>query len=184
MAEPITRDEAKAQCRVDASFTLEDALIDSYIVAAREFVEGETGLVLTPRSVTETVPVLGRWIDLRAWPVTSITGISYLDGLGVSQALLTGSWRVMLGARPVRLWPVTFGWGVPWGRTPMPATVTMQAGYPTTGDVPEQVKQAMRLLVSHFYANRSAVETGVRAVSVEVQFAVDRLLRRYKLKRL
>lgn len=42
-SEPITVPEAKAQARIDADLTDEDALVQTYIQAARGQVETETG---------------------------------------------------------------------------------------------------------------------------------------------
>ena len=63
---------------------------------------------------------------------------------------------------------------------PQPPHPPSEAGYATPDDVPSAVKQAMHLLISHFYTNRSAVEAGVRAAAVEMPLGVEVLLRRYR----
>ena len=46
VVEPVTLEEAKAQCRVDHE--MEDELLKSYITAAREWVEGFLNMQLVP----------------------------------------------------------------------------------------------------------------------------------------
>lgn len=184
--EPVTLAEAKLNLRVDGSD--EDARITSLIVAARQAVERMTGLVLTPRTVTETVPTLGRSIDLIAWPVTAITEIRHPDADGALAVLPSDQYRVSLKRRPVRIIPASFNWGLAPGwncwpfdrhhhhRERLPVEIDIEAGYATPDDVPEAIKQAMHLLIGHFYTNRSAVDAGVRAAAVELPLGVEALL--------
>jgi uncharacterized phiE125 gp8 family phage protein len=186
--EPITLDEAKANLRVD--FDDDDALITARIVSAREWVETETGLVLVPRQITETATRLGRWIDLTAWPVTSVDEIRYTADDGSLQVLDTAAYRYGRFRRPIRIMPAVWNWGLsPYCRqvwqphhshvaeTPyLPVEIDLTAGYATPDDVPATVKQAMFLLISHFYANRLPAEVGTRAAAVQVPLGVTDLL--------
>ena len=186
--EPLDLDEVKANLRVTDDS--EDALITALIIAARGYVEDYTGLVLTPRTVTETVPQLGRWIDLDSWPVSDVTAIRYpLNGVLTDMA--AGSWMMSLKRRPVRLLPTAIGWGVgcyasgsiQWALSPLPVEIDVAAGYATPADVPQTVKQAMHLLVSHWFENRTAAEVGLRAAAIEVPFGVAMLLQNKRLVR-
>ena len=71
MSEPIDLPTAKVHLKAESGE--DDDLIGSLITAAREYVEDYTGLVLTPQTITETAPQLGRWIDLASWPVSTIS---------------------------------------------------------------------------------------------------------------
>ncbi|WP_174286637.1 head-tail connector protein [Sphingomonas bacterium] len=186
--EPLTLDEVKLNLRVDD--TDEDTLIEGLITAARIHVEGYTGLVLTPRTVTETVPQLGRWVDLDSWPVTGVSAIRYPLS-GVLTPMATGSWATSFVRRPVRLLPTAVGWGLgtarygstAWSLPTLPVEIDVQAGYATPADVPQTVKQAMQLLISHLYSNRAASEVGLRAAAIEIPFGVRELLQSSRLVR-
>lgn len=52
VVEPVTLEEAKAQCRVE--FDTDDALISAYITAARQWAEGFLGFSLTREAEAET----------------------------------------------------------------------------------------------------------------------------------
>lgn len=179
MTEPITLAQAKANLRVSDS--AEDDLISGLIVAAREHVEGETGLVLTRRQVVETRRMFGPWIDLYSWPIASIDSIAYLDGAFALQPLDASLWIAGTAMRPVRivsrgnLWPTI-------ASAPVAVTVTMTAGYATPDEVPMRLKQAMHLLVVHWFGNRSAVEAGVRAAALEIPLGVAGICDRWRLK--
>lgn len=183
--EPLTLDEVKLNLRVNGP--TEDDLITGLIVDAREFVERETGLVLTPRLITETTAQLGRWIDLSSWPVNSVAEVRY-PVAGVMTVLATSAWLYSTKRRPVRLLPATFGWGASagiWGYcTPsLPVEIDVQAGYATPADVPRAATRAMHMLVAHWYSSRQAAEVGVRAAAIEVPFGVTQLLEKLRLMR-
>ena len=181
MAEPISLAETKAQLRVDGSD--DDALIGSLILAARQHVEDYTGLVLVPRTITETAPMLGRCIDLASWPVTAVTAIRY-PAAGVMTAMDLAGIAVSYKRRPVRILPATWGWGLgmpAYAAVPqLPVEIDVAAGF-AAADVPATARQAMLLLISHWYGNRDAAEVGQRAAAIELPFGVEVLLRRWRL---
>lgn len=107
-SEPITLADAKAYLRVDTSF--DDTLIQSCIIAARQFVEDFTGLQLMPVTYqwqADMFPTVAsqflRFYDIRLWdilqynnpliiylprtPVSAINSISYIDPTGATQTL-------------------------------------------------------------------------------------------------
>lgn len=178
--EPISLDEAKLNLRAGDD---EDANISDLIVAAREHVEDYTGLVLTPRAITETAPRLGRWIDLASWPVTSVDAIRY-PLHGVMTALADGSWLSSLTGRPARIAPASFGWGVGFlhadRAAALPVEIDITAGFATPADVPSTVKRAMHLLIGTWYVNREADVVGRSAAAVELPTGVKLLLRRWR----
>ena len=184
MAEPITTDEAKAFLRVDGN--AEDGEIDSAIADAREWIEDYTGLVLAPRTVREAFDGFSPVFSLKSWPVTGITAVGYLGQAGAVQAIDQSAFRASVATRPARVssiarWPRSLGASAfSAGSAPDAVTITLNAGYATSGDIPGPVKRALKLMIGHFYTNRSAVEAGARAVAVEIPFAVEALLRRYR----
>ena len=181
--EPLALDAVKANLRVDV--VDDDGLIQDLIVTARDYVEGETGLVLVPRIVTETAREFGRWIDLASWPVTSIVAVRY-PAAGIMTTLAPAAYQVSLARRPIRVMPTAWAWGgivFSSRAATLPIEIDVQAGYPTPVDVPMRAKQAMHLLIAHWYDNRAAVEAGVRAAAVEIPFGVGRLLDQLRMRR-
>jgi uncharacterized phiE125 gp8 family phage protein len=175
MAEPITLAEAIANLRVDSSD--EDALIEALIIAAREYVENYTGLLLVAREVRDSFDGR-RPFELSGWPVAddATVAISYLDDGGTSQPLL--GYRLSTGKRPARLL-ATSASGSGFAVGPDAVWATYMAGYPTPADVPQALKQAMLLLVGHWYGNREAVNVG--NITSELPFTVQALLAPYRL---
>lgn len=162
--EPVTRAEAKLHCRVDSDITADDDLFDALIIAAREWVEDYTGRALIDQ--TWQLKFDGYSFGefrLHRSPVIAIDSFIYdLDGvattLAADQYELDGprsKWPRLIPAYGIS-WPVSY-----WAR---PLTIQFRAGYanravsPTEGaeKVPEVYKQAIKLLVGHFYENREA----------------------------
>lgn len=182
-------DAVKRNLRVDTAD--DDDLISDLIVVAQADVEAYTGLVLTPRTITETAPRLGAWIDLQSWPVTSVSAVRWFDRSGSAVTLDPSSWSMSLARRPVRIIPSAWSWGVPQSISPsfsgvqqpqLPVEIDVQAGFASAADVPATVKHAMHLLIAHFYNNREAAEVGARAAGIEIPFGVERLLRRSRFR--
>jgi hypothetical protein len=162
MSEPVSLELAKQHLRVlDGG---EDALIQGYITAARRWVENYTGHILVQREVTEHHPAFGRFFDLR-WrpfdPETVEIGYTDADGAGQSVSGLTASGS--------RVYPAFNTWW-PATRLNTGITITYTAGY-DPGEEPEELLQAILLLVGHWYLNREAVGQGMN----EAPFAVTAL---------
>ena len=164
----LTLDEAKAYLKVET--TDEDTTIQSLIEAARQHVEDITWRALSHRTLELTLERWEREILLPIPPLTKVTSITYSDTLGVKQTLSTDKYDVDLNAIPGRIVP-SYGNCWPAIRPGIGAiTITYECGYSTT---PQALKQAMLLLVSHWFENRSAVEIG--HVVAETPMAVDAL---------
>jgi len=177
-AEPLGLDEAKEFLRVDHSD--EDALILSFIAAAREYCETVTGRHFTTRTVKSywdewpkgnVLDMPRPFTDSTASPVVKY----YAEGSTSATTLAASSYWVDNQHEPGRIvlrssqsWPSTAL------RTANAVEVTFTTGYGPEADVPEGVKHAMRLLVSHWYANREAVLTGT--ISKTIEYGVHWLL--------
>lgn len=152
MAEPISLPEAKLQLRVTDN--REDNLITGNIVSAREWVEKETGQILTRREVTERISAFATSITLLAWPIAADQPVtlSYYDRDGAEQTITGAAIRSTM--RPARLKPAV---GLRW---PAATTVdgaiavTFTAGYAEVADVPQSLKQAMQIMITAFYEAR------------------------------
>jgi uncharacterized phiE125 gp8 family phage protein len=166
MTEPISLDTAKLQCRVLDDD--EDDLIETYITAARRYVENITSSILVQREIVEQRDEFGDYLELYYRPiVTDSVEIEYIDADGSPQDYV--DFFAQTSRSPARIyatddWPTLFEHGG--------VTVTYTAGY-EEGEEPPELLQAMLLLIGHWYANREAVNIG--DIPAEVQLAVESL---------
>jgi uncharacterized phiE125 gp8 family phage protein len=149
-SEPVTLAEAKAQCRIDG--TDGDTELNTYISAAREFVESYTSTKL----VSQTVLMQGSgFCDLAALPVApviSVSSVKYLDSDGTEQTLSTDVYDVVTAglAAEIRT-KVNQSW--PYTRIASDAVrVTAVCGYVS---LPTPIKSALLLIISRWFDSRS-----------------------------
>lgn len=154
--EPVTLSQAKTHCRV--LHDDDDALIEGLITAAREWVETYTGQTLLRRTVSQHFDRLGGNTYLHAWPITAGTAVnvSYLDSNGELQSfadarLAFSDCRAMLVPPIGGSWPATYGENGS-------VLVSFEAGYAAPDDVPQSLKQAIMLLVGHWFVQREPAE--------------------------
>lgn len=167
--EPVSLYEAVAHLRVDGED--EDALIAGLITAARQMVERLSSLALVDRTVDivmDGFPPRGTPLPLA--PLRSVASITYRDASGVDQVLDPSEYRVLAGT-PGRVEPVS-SWPSPSGK----GAVTIRAvfGHGTAADVPQLARQAILLLVGHWYEHREAVLSA--GTPREVPLAADSLI--------
>lgn len=187
--DPISLAEAKAHCRVTS--VDEDGLIAGYILAARQHVETICNRAL----ITQTFDLFidrdwpyyfdfdwnrnRRQIELPRAPAQSVTTISYIDSAGATQTLNTNQYVVDVTTPIGRIEPA---YGVEWPIVrcqPKTITVRFVAGYGSQpGDVPEPIRQAMLLLIGHWYENR---ETAGSATIGELPMSTASLLAPYRI---
>jgi len=179
---PITLDEVKAN--LDISYTDKDALITGLISAAVAHVDGWTGILgrcLMPQTWRQDFDRFGRCLRLPLAPVASITSVKYDDELDVEQTI-PGANYVLLedGLGPYVEFLSTYS--LPNIHVERPAVrVTYVAGYADADSVPAAIKQALHLLVRHWFDNPTAVTIGVQAQAMPM--AVDALLAPYRRMR-
>jgi uncharacterized phiE125 gp8 family phage protein len=182
LAEPVSLAEAKAHLRVDTDS--DDALIARLITAARGLVEAQQRRALVTQTWDLTLDGWPEWdrrygaiaIRLPLPPCQSVGPITYLDPNGVLTTMPGADYVIDLGDRmtPARVQPLR---GRSWpalARVPGAVTVRFIAGYGAAEDVPATTRQAILLLVGHYYDNREAVITG--ATAAELPMAVAALL--------
>jgi uncharacterized phiE125 gp8 family phage protein len=174
--EPVSVAELRAQVRL--VHTQEDALLEHYIKAARQHVEGLTRRAL----ITQTLRVIldawpaGRAVRLPVGPVQDVLSVSLLGGDGVPQPLSPGEWRFYRGSEPgsLRAQP-----GAGPAEPVNGIEIEFVAGYGEDGSsVPGPLRQAILLLAAHWYENR---EASVDFGNGTMPQALDRLLSTYRL---
>ncbi len=171
--EPVSLAEAKLHCRIDG--TEEDSYINALIVAARRHVESRLG-----QALCETAFVLRLdsfpcgVLELPNAPLISVENVKCIDVNGTEQTVATTVYDVDIASRPGRLRP-KFGQFWPVTRSQMNSvSVEFTAGYGDAADVPKTIKQAILLLVGHWYKTREVVNIGNIVTVIPV--AVDALL--------
>lgn len=157
--EPVSIDEAKAQCRV--SGTDEDTTLTSLISVAREKVEAdsERALITQTRQLwIDRFPCDGHQIiDIACKPITSITSVMHVDAAGDWQTVSSANYVTDLISAPARIQPVT-GLAWPVARIQVNAVkVLFVCGGANAAAVPAMAKHAMKLLIGHWFENREAV---------------------------
>lgn len=183
-SEPVSVSEAKLHLRVDGAD--EDTLISGLITAARQYVEDYTQRAL----ITQTWRLLldefpnGDTIHVPLPPLQSVNSVTYYDEDGALQTLPTTDYHVDPESAQGRVvltdgkcWPTT-------QTRPNAVTIEFVAGYGDAASVPQAIKQAILLLVAHWYEHREAVVIGTSGnVAKEAAFAVDALLTPYRVWR-
>ncbi len=179
---PVTLAEAKANLRYSASD--QDAFIAGLIAAAVGHLEGRNG-ILGRSLVTQTWETrLERFpcryngrIELPMPPLQSVQSIKYLDAAGDEQTVDPATYIVdeqhLIGRvrlAPGKTWPATLC-------DEAAVRIRFVAGYGNAAAVPAPLKQAILLLVGHWWLNREAVGQagGPHA------FAVEALTQQFKV---
>ena len=150
--EPVLIAEAKAHLRLDSDD--EDDLVGALIVAARVAVETEIRRVLIAqkwRAVVDRWPAAG--LALPVVPVLSVDTVRSVDSGGIATVLPADDYRLDPIVGSLRL------------LNPAPNAayheIDFSAGFGASGlNVPQPLRQAIQLLVTHWYEHRSTVVIG------------------------
>ncbi len=206
-SEPITLAEAKSQLRLETA--LDDDQVTRAIKAARQYIEEISwrGLVTQTLELVSPAFPVPHWlgfdyplspfalaapggyhhhqrglggIELPRGNLVSVGSVKYTDPLGVQQTLVANTdYVVDTVSVPGRV-RLAFGKSWPESRQQWDAVKVQYVVGWAVADVPEPLKQAMLLLVSHFYENRSIELPGRLS---PLQFSIDSLMGPYSLKR-
>lgn len=176
---PVSLEEAKAHMNV--SHASDDGLIDSYIRAATNLLEGRTNRCFVTQTrkcvlndLTDKRYVHNNHIYPARSPLKSVTSITYVDTNGTTSTMPSTEYIVSTGDKPGYIslaynqtWP-------PIRSQPNNVTVTYVAGHSTVASgVPCNVKLAVQQLVAHWYRNR---ESHVDMAMSELPFGIAALL--------
>jgi len=170
----VATSELKTHLRITHSD--DDTYIGVLRDAACEFVEDYTNRsITTPRTFEFNVDQFRGTIELPIGPLSSVTSISYKKSKSATDTFLAGAdFYVDLERTPAVL------------RFPNPPTADPQAISPIrivaevgADRVPAKVKQAIFLLVAHWYENRQSVVTGT--IATEVPLGIHSLLNPHRI---
>ena len=180
--EPVTLAEAKAQLRVDGS--AEDTLILSLIITSRLHIEAAMGLALITQSWSYFLDAwpAGASVKLPLRPVQSLTAVQLYAPDESVETLAPDTYQLDGAAAPPRV--IRQG-ALAWPAPKRPANgieIALVAGYgDAAGDVPAPIRQAVLLLVAHWYEHREPVVIG--APTAAVPQMVSQLLHPFRLVR-
>lgn len=157
VAAPITTSEAKTHCRVEHSD--EDAYISGLIDKAVEWVQDNIDGHRQLMAATYDLPLTGFWcgpLKLPRPPLLSVGSVKRYDEAGALQTLATSyylvrtPWRQpgVIELAPDQDWPQVQA------SRDFPVVIRFTAGYASAGAVPAKLKQAILLLVGHWYRHR------------------------------
>lgn len=163
-AEPLALDEARAFLRVDTHD--DDETIAGLIAAARLAVETQTRRALMTqgwRLALDRWPADGR-IAVRPGPLRELTAARVYDAVGNAAALDLQHFVPDLGASELVIAP----WALMQSARPAAGIeLDVTVGYgDTASDVPEPLRQAMRILTAHWYDNRGLVAANTTSVAL------------------
>jgi uncharacterized phiE125 gp8 family phage protein len=164
--EPISIEEARQHVR-RGDDTSEDAVLNAFIAAARHHAEAVTGRQLLEATWEwQLDAICGSVLQIPRPPLRSITSITYLDASGVTQAWSASNYQVTTPAGPFapsgRLAPnPSATWPLSGSGYLNAVLIRFKAGYGTVPeDVPEAIRQAMRLMIGAWFENREDLVLG------------------------
>jgi uncharacterized phiE125 gp8 family phage protein len=173
--EPVSLVEAKLHLRVDG--TTDDTLINGLIASARETVEGIARRAL----ITQTWDLIldefpeGDELKIPFPPLQSIVSVQYTNQDNVTAMFAAANYAVDVYSEPGRIKLV---YGSAWPGSALytlnGVKVRFTAGFGAAAAVPAKYKQAMLLLLGHWYANREEVAGNINLA--EIPFGVNALL--------
>lgn len=186
--EPVSLDEARLHLKVDIDD--DDELIVNQIVAARTYLEEICGRAFMSQTFDYSID--GEWpwvlnfergthervIEIQKAPLASVTSVTYVDSAGVTQTLAADQYVVDGAGSIGRIYPA---YGVYWPSVRCQnraITVRFVAGYGASDAVPQALKQALLLLVSHWFVNREPVTTGIAPT---LPMTIDALIAPYRV---
>jgi uncharacterized phiE125 gp8 family phage protein len=173
--EPLSTEEAKKHLNIGDDDDADDTQIDSFVKAARIYCETRTNRAFINTTFDQVYDCFPGVFRPARSPLVSVTSITYTATDGTSTTLSASEYVVDIKREPGRICNA-YGYTWPSVRGIQNAvTVRFVAGYgAAASSVPETLRQAMLLLVGHFYENREALVVGT--ISGAISFAVDSLL--------
>lgn len=181
--EPLTVDEVRLALRIDTGD--DDATVARMITGARQKIERTINHLYVTRQVKITMDdwwapnyeTSSNIVHLLPGPVSAVDDVQYIIG-GTLTSLDPSRYQVDLSRVPARLAPaLDQQWPHP---DPVLAAVqiTMTVGYADADAVPEDLQQALYLLIGHWYENREPYQQDGREPQ-EIRMGLQYLLNGY-----
>jgi uncharacterized phiE125 gp8 family phage protein len=171
----LSLDEARLHLRVTAEGEPpahpEDTLIESFVQAATNELDGADGWLgraLATQSWRLTLDAFPAGaIRLPLPPLQAVTRVAFVAPDGATEALAPSAYRVIRSdTDPARVEPA---YGTAWPtvrRQSAAVEIDYTCGFGQPTDVPELIRQYIRLRVGQFYENREMVAIGVTVAEI------------------
>ena len=165
---PVQVSDVKRHLRLPES--VDNTYLEDLIEAATAFIDGPHGVGVSLSLTTYTLNIddLSSSFTIPIYPVRAVNEIAYLDRTGVGQIVTTGI--RFDNSNPARVYH-----DIRSSALDGSVVVTFTAGFVT---IPGDLKQAILMLVGHFYENREA--TSDEKVET-VPLGVETILNRYRV---
>lgn len=181
---PVTRTEVKAA--LDIGYTDKDTLIDGLIAAATAHFQNTLEMPLCEQSWSQSFEEICGTLYLEKTPVISVTSVKYIDGAGDEQTVDTADYSLVVDETSTSI-KFRSGYTAPTLSSEIipGVAVIYKSGYANAGSdpnftstVPDDIKQAMFLLIRQWFDNPSAIVVGTTVA--KMPNAVDALLSPYR----
>lgn len=195
VVEPVTIDDVRLHCRLtemeeidggSPDALIEESLLNSLITVARQTLEHYVGPLITQTWEQYEQDWPGG-DSLRLWKarVQTVSGVAYTDADSTEATLDTDYYTAdtISEYRPAVVLNYNYAWPQVTLHPVNPIKVTFTAGYgDEAGDVPEPIRQALLLLIAHFYENREPFNISTSGNSVEpIPWTVEALIAPYRV---
>lgn len=173
-AEPVTLQEAKDHLRITGSD--EDALLTTFIEVAREYCEEYQNKAYITQTWDLSLDEFPKSpYSLPKPPLQSISSIKYYDQDGTEHEFNASNYLVDTASVKGR---VSLAYGKSWPSVTLQpingVVIQFVAGYgDATTDVPERIRNAIKVLIGQIYENREATDIKEH---LEIPFAVHAIL--------
>lgn len=155
-AEPLSLEEVRQHLRIPEEE--DDGLLLAYLMAARRYFEDHDNRRLCTQTWElrlQHFPASGI-IEIPLRPLQVINSVKYINASGVETTVADTEYQVdadsfmpRLAPAPGKLWPLPL-FGIF-----NPISINFDVGYDDVeGGIPQHLKQALLLLIGHFYENR------------------------------
>lgn len=176
--DPVSLGELKQHLRIDSNDLTDNAMISALGKSAAKHLDGWTGILgglclveQTWKHFYKMFPcgasydcndLMQNVLRFKLAPVKEIVSVKYYDTAGVLQTLSAGAYSLLptdaLGESLSSIPGATTPWPTSVYASARPDAVIVEAkfGFGSAADVPETLRQAMRMHVAHLYENREA----------------------------
>ncbi|MES0444979.1 MAG: head-tail connector protein [Desulfobacterales bacterium] len=173
--EPVTVEEAKKNSIIE--FDDDDAYVSGLIKVARQYVEEYLSRALITQTWKLYLDCFPNVIEIPVPPLVSAT-ITYVDTDGATQTESSAVYTVDTDSDPGIIYEAyNQNWSTP-RDVEKAVIVTFVAGYGAADDVPDPIKQAIKLLVGHYYENREQTSP---LTMKEIPMGIKMLLAPYRI---
>lgn len=159
--DPVTVTELKSQLRITT--TSQDTMLGLLIKAATQHVEDYLRYSIMPSTWDLYLDSFNSDIWIQKIPVSAITHVKYINSEGVLTTLTVDvDYVIDIDSKPARIYTA---YSKSWPSTRSIyncVVVRFVAGYASSADVPERLKQAILMLAASLYENPSDEVTGTQ----------------------